>query len=595
METTEGDNPGRSRLKPEAAVAAVGENLTKGVTFCAKCLLNLKKFLTTVYSIIKSLIGLILILIIYTLLGAALFQAVERPYEQEQINNLINYKHQVLKDIKDSTYQLNSGKINLSEWENQTRDLLDEYESTARSSAYGSLSEEKWSFYGALFFCGTVYTTIGYGNIVPMTGIGKIFAIIYAITGIPLAMIVLAELGRKFTIGLKLLLVVIKRFYRLRDYRKIIQRRFRPKESSKDAEEGHVQNGPKEESVVEGKAPDEPKKVDTVVKVSSGGGSTEVVNGENSDQTSTETNGREQGEQEGNDDSNGESKKNVSVVFGVEIDDEFNLPPGIALAIMVIYLLIGCLMYPAWEDWSFLDSFYFVFISMSTIGFGDILPAHPKYFLISGVYLFIGLSLISMCINVGIEFFTIQMKRAKKRMNKAKDKMAEMSKEKMSEVGKHMDKAKGKMSQVTDKMAEVTDKMAEEVKKNVENVQREIQTKTGVKCSTPIPFASEDGKKGSKAGTPVHSPTSKAGTPVPSPTSKAGTPVPSPTSKAGTPVPSPTSKAGTPVHSPTSKAGTPVPSPTSKAGTPIPSPTEDGKKGSKAGTPVSSSRESKKY
>ncbi|XP_021362018.1 potassium channel subfamily K member 4-like [Mizuhopecten yessoensis] len=508
METTETNNPGSSRRKPEAAVAAVSENLSRGVTFCTKCLRNLKKFLQTVYSIIKSLIGLIIILIIYTLIGAALFQAVERPYEQQQKNNLISYKQQVLKNVKNNTYQLQSGKISMDVWENRTRDLLDRYESTARSSAYGSISEEKWSFYGALFFCGTVYTTIGYGNIVPMTSIGKIFAIVYAITGIPLAMIVLAELGRKFTIGLKLLLVIIRRFNRLRDCRRVLQRRFCPKENSKDVEEGDVKNGPKEETekqVVQ--TPEEKKaKVDTFVRVSPDGQPT-VVNGKDIDQKTLASNNTEDAEEvEGDEEAPVEGKKHVNIVFGVEIDEEFNLPPSLALAIMVIYLLIGCMMYPAWEDWSFLDSFYFVFISMSTIGFGDILPAHPKFFLISGIYLFIGLSLISMCINVGIEFFTKTIKRAKKRMNKAKDKMAEISKEKMSEVGKHMDKAKDKMSQVTDKVAEVTDKMAEEVKKNVENVQREMITKTGSKSGTPVPSPTEDDNKGSKAGTPVPSP-----------------------------------------------------------------------------------------
>ncbi|XP_060072789.1 potassium channel subfamily K member 9-like [Ylistrum balloti] len=525
MEKTETNTPGSSRRKPEAAVAAVGENLSKGVTFCTKCLRNLRKFLGTVYSIIKSLIGLIIILIIYTLIGAALFQAVERPYEQAQKNSLISYKQQVLKSIKNSTIQLNSRKITMERWENITRDLLDQYETTARSSAYGSISEEKWSFYGALFFCGTVYTTIGYGNIVPMTGIGKIFAIIYAITGIPLAMIVLAELGRKFTIGLKVLLVIIQRFYRLRDCRRVLRRRFRPKENSKDVEGGSIENGQsKETNKEEEETPvEEPAKSDTVVQVAPDG-QTKVINGKNFDQKSLVSNEMDKTEeQEGNEDVTTENKKHVNVVFGVEIDEEFNLPPSLALAIMVIYLLIGCMMYPAWENWTFLDSFYFVFISMSTIGFGDILPAHPKYFLISGIYLFIGLSLISMCINVGIEFFTKTIKRAKKRMNQAKDKMAEMSKEKMSEVGKHMDKAKDKMSQVTDKVAEVTDKMAEEVKKNVENVQREYQTIKGSKSGTPVPSPTDDIKKGSKANTPVPSPTddvkkgSKANTPVPSP------------------------------------------------------------------------------
>lgn len=316
---------------------------------------------------------------------------------------------------------------------------------------------------------------------------GKILAIIYAITGIPLAMIVLAELGRKFTIGLKLLIVVIRRFYQPRKFRKVLQRRFKLKGNGSDPEEGRVIDGTsverEEERNKEGKA----KKMEKYKEVSSDEYSKDLKG--NDEDKNIDTNGVSEDNIKGDEESTEQQeddRQKVNIVFGVEIDEEFNLPPSVALAIMVIYLLIGCLMYPAWENWTFLDSFYFVFISMSTIGFGDILPAHPKFFLVSGIYLFIGLSLISMCINVGIEFFTKTMKKAKKKMHEAKDKMAVISKEKMSEVGKHIDKAKDKMSEVTDKMAEVTDKMAEEVKKNVENVQREIQTKTGSKSSTPV-------------------------------------------------------------------------------------------------------------
>jgi hypothetical protein len=52
------------------------------------------------------------------------------------------------------------------------------------------------------------------------------------------------------------------------------------------------------------------------------------------------------------------------------------------------------------EGWVFLDSFYFVFISMSTIGLGDIVPAHEKFMMALFIYLLFGLALTSMCINV---------------------------------------------------------------------------------------------------------------------------------------------------------------------------------------------------
>lgn len=84
----------------------------------------------------------------------------------------------------------------------------------------------------------------------------------------------------------------------------------------------------------------------------------------------------------------------------IEIDDEFNLPISLALFILISYILLGAAMYSMWETWSFFESFYFVFISMSTIGFGDYVPNHPMFMMASIVYLVFGLALTSMCINV---------------------------------------------------------------------------------------------------------------------------------------------------------------------------------------------------
>lgn len=83
-----------------------------------------------------------------------------------------------------------------------------------------------------------------------------------------------------------------------------------------------------------------------------------------------------------------------------EIDDEFNLPISLAIFILILYILCGGLIYWLWEEWDFFDSFYFVFISMSTIGFGDIVPNDAACMIVSIVYLVFGLALMSMCINV---------------------------------------------------------------------------------------------------------------------------------------------------------------------------------------------------
>ncbi len=95
------------------------------------------------------------------------------------------------------------------------------------------------------------------------------------------------------------------------------------------------------------------------------------------------------------------------------IDDEFNLPPIIAILIATIYILLGAVLYNQWEDWTYLEAFYFLFVSVSTIGFGDVLPEHPRYFLATSLYVLVGLSLVAMVINVIMDSLSSTLTKAK--------------------------------------------------------------------------------------------------------------------------------------------------------------------------------------
>jgi hypothetical protein len=50
------------------------------------------------------------------------------------------------------------------------------------------------------------------------------------------------------------------------------------------------------------------------------------------------------------------------------------IPIMVSLLIILVYLLVGAIMFSAWEDWELGSSLYFCFISLTTIGFGDLVP-----------------------------------------------------------------------------------------------------------------------------------------------------------------------------------------------------------------------------
>ena len=95
---------------------------------------------------------------------------------------------------------------------------------------------------------------------------------------------------------------------------------------------------------------------------------------------------------------------------GSETDDEkVGIPLTISLGIIGGYLLFGAVLYGVWEEeWSALDSAYYCFVTISTIGFGDLVPGSAGFqsegdgwrMVSASLYMLIGMALLSMCFNL---------------------------------------------------------------------------------------------------------------------------------------------------------------------------------------------------
>jgi len=199
--------------------------------------------------------------------------------------------------------------------------------------------------------------------VVPITFVGRIITVIYALIGIPLCLVVLASVGKLLTRAIKYLWMFMRRFYYTGSCRRV--RRMIPVSRLRMSLLQRIGYQLRRRT----------RRFRRAVRRRKWSPGTEAgaAGGANSDDESC---------------------------VPYEVDDQFNLPPVVAILIGVTYTLLGALMYMSWESWTYFEAFYFTCISLSTIGFGDIVPDHQNFFIASSIYMLVGLALLAMIINV---------------------------------------------------------------------------------------------------------------------------------------------------------------------------------------------------
>ncbi|KAL5240345.1 hypothetical protein ACI65C_007755 [Semiaphis heraclei] len=129
----------------------------------------------------------------YLCLGAFVFYRIERKEEEFQ-HSLDIIERLELKELLAKHYTTINAHVR-----KQLAQQLNVYcNKTVLDEGPEEPHQYQWTYYNAFFFALTTLSTIGYGNLHPTSGTGRILVLVYSLIGIPLNGIVLTQLGSFF-------------------------------------------------------------------------------------------------------------------------------------------------------------------------------------------------------------------------------------------------------------------------------------------------------------------------------------------------------------------------------------------------------------
>ncbi|KAK3582069.1 hypothetical protein CHS0354_013447 [Potamilus streckersoni] len=423
-------------------------------TLCVKFSLLLKKFFTLFFSYF----GLMITVILCMSAGASIFEFLEKDNEvQECFDTFKDYhkmENMTLESLKTVIY---SSKPESEGLMPQVVGILETFRDNifyikydGRDCAmYGRPEgpQYKWSWLGSFLFVVTIVTSIGYGHIAPKTVWGRIICIAYAMIGIPLTMIFLASIGNtlatmvRFMYGQLIHCGCCKWIMKKSSKNKLIHiqsNRVVPESTSQTGLVPNIQIAKPTEIIRYRIRTRERDMVDEKLYISTIQTSVDVRESRNIDSVSNLYESKQtqvkahfdpqnikrmiQDTQQTNtivqqqqsliaDDNESNGDKN-----DIEEEPRQSVPLTVAIIIMISYIVIGAVIFGIWRNWDILQGSYFCFISLSTIGFGDLVPgtdftlpsAHTEL-IFGSIYIIFGLALISMCFALMQEEFVEKM------------------------------------------------------------------------------------------------------------------------------------------------------------------------------------------
>ncbi|NXO59370.1 KCNKI protein, partial [Aramus guarauna] len=336
----------------------------------------------------------ILSLVIYAFLGALMFSHIEG-------NRKVNLSEEYRKFLQNLWYISRNLSDNMTENEEIFKEEIHELLNTAERDWFVN-PKDIWTFFGSLFFCCTVFTTVGYGNTYPVTRVGKYLCMLYALFGIPLMFLVLTDMG-------DILATLLSKSYN--EFRKLQSKIL----ASKLCSGSTCNKGDELKSRAQSKVViNEPLPIMEVLKSQPGlkrkpikyrnAEIFEMLIDREKEHTKQARNKSIERWSSCPELARGKTMSRVIENFDKIGKQLEKLDVPIVLMVIVIFVYISCAaaILPNWETrLDFQEAFYFCFITLTTIGFGDTQLEHPKFFLFFSLYIIIGMEIVFIAFKLG--------------------------------------------------------------------------------------------------------------------------------------------------------------------------------------------------
>jgi voltage-gated potassium channel Kch len=109
-----------------------------------------------------------------------------------------------------------------------------------------------------------------------------------------------------------------------------------------------------------------------------------------------------------------------SLFYGIKEDQEFRI-----LLLLLVTLLIGStLFYSQVEGWSKIDALYFSVMTMSTIGYGDLVPTTTLSKIFTIIFAFLS---VGVFVGINTKIVLIALNRNKKKLSQRRTKKRSQS------------------------------------------------------------------------------------------------------------------------------------------------------------------------